>query len=55
MLRNTTIEISNPPLSPFNKGGVKIDRILSMKMFPSFIKRGKGRLLIIKSIIRKHL
>jgi len=35
---------SNPPLSPFRKGGY-LDIERKEKRLPSFIKRGKGRLL----------
>jgi len=35
---------SNPPISPFRKGG-NIDIERREESLPSFIKRGKGRLL----------
>jgi hypothetical protein len=37
---------SNPPISPFRKGGnIDIDIERREERLPSFIKRGKGRLL----------
>ena len=37
---------SNPPISPFRKGGnIDIDIERRKERLPSFIKRGKGRLL----------
>jgi hypothetical protein len=37
---------SNPPVSPFRKGGyIDIDIERREERLPSFIKRGKGRLL----------
>jgi hypothetical protein len=38
------MKICNPPSSPFIKGGVKEVETLGKK-FPSFLKRGEGRLL----------
>ena len=37
--------LSNPPISPFKKGGEHGDSNIKEERIPSFIKRGAGRLL----------
>jgi hypothetical protein len=42
--KKMNMKISNPPQSPFNKGGCKIVEIYKKKYIPLFSKEGRGEI-----------